>query len=88
MKHYYENVPELGNVAVSRHAQDRIREDGITDKEFEDALFKGELIPDTHEASFRDLNRIRLVIIHRPEPFKGAKLIKTAFRIQAQKRAY
>ena len=29
MKHYYENVPGLGNVAVSRHAQSQMLEVGI-----------------------------------------------------------
>jgi hypothetical protein len=35
MKHYYPNVPGIGNVAVSRHAQDRLAEDGISEREFE-----------------------------------------------------
>jgi hypothetical protein len=87
VKHYYKNVPGLGNVAVSRHAQDRIREDAISDKDFEDALFNGETIPDTHAACFRDKNGIRLVIVHRPEPFRGAKLVTTAFRKEAQRKA-
>lgn len=88
VNHYYKDVPELGNVAVSRHAQDRLHEDGVTDQEFEDALFKGVIIPDAQGTSFRELNGIRLVIIHRPEPFRGAKLITTAFRLKPQMAAH
>ena len=29
MNHFYRNVPKLGHVAVSRHAQKRMEEDNI-----------------------------------------------------------
>src|SRR5215207_4675039 len=38
MKHYYENVPRLGNVAVSRHAQSQMLEAGISQEAFDRAL--------------------------------------------------
>jgi hypothetical protein len=38
MKHFYENVPQLGNVAVSRHAQAKAEEDGITQEAFDRVL--------------------------------------------------
>jgi hypothetical protein len=38
MKHYYENVPRLGNVAVSRHAQSQMLDTGISQAAFDRAL--------------------------------------------------
>jgi hypothetical protein len=37
-QHYYPDVPGLGNVAVSRHAQDRMDEQNISQDAFERAL--------------------------------------------------
>ena len=36
MDHYFPDVPGLGNIAVSRHAQNRVREDGISEETFKD----------------------------------------------------
>jgi hypothetical protein len=36
-KHYFEDVPGIGNVAVSRHAQERAESESITNKAFEQA---------------------------------------------------
>ena len=33
MRHYFEDVPGLGNVAVSRHAQERMAGEGITERQ-------------------------------------------------------
>jgi hypothetical protein len=38
MNHFYRNVPKLGNVAVSRHAQNRMEEDKISHEAFEGVL--------------------------------------------------
>jgi len=38
MTHFYRNVPKLGNVAVSRHAQKRMAEDEIPQEAFERVL--------------------------------------------------
>jgi len=40
MKHFYRDVPRLGNVAVSRHAQARMEADGISQEVFDKALFE------------------------------------------------
>lgn len=85
VKFYYENVPGLGNIAVSRHALARLEEHDISQSLFEDVLFNGEIIPEGQQITWRESKQIRLVIINKPEPFRGAKLVKTVYRIQAQK---
>lgn len=40
MKHFFQNVPRLGNVAVSRHAQAQMEKAGITEQAFERALLQ------------------------------------------------
>ena len=85
-KYYYRNVTDIGNVAVSRHAQDRAQEDGISEYDFADALLKGATIPDGQDVVWRELNGIRIVIVLRPEPFRGAALATTAFRVERQRR--
>ena len=84
--YYYQNVPGIGNVAVSRHAQDRAQEDGITEADFATALLKGVTIPDGQAVVWRELNGVRIVIVLRPEPFRGAALATTAFRVERQRR--
>jgi len=81
MEHYFPNVPGLGNVAVSRHAQDRMREDGIGESTFRDALTEGETIADGHDVVWREKHGIRIVILRKPEPFAGAMLVKTVYRV-------
>src|SRR5918997_6110144 len=89
MKHYYENVPRLGNVAVSRHAQSQMRDAGISQEAFDRAL----LDPTRPDASdgqdilWRERDGLRLVILMNPTPNRGAKLVKTVYRIQAQGKA-
>lgn len=88
-KHYYADVPGLGNVSVSRHAQEKMDSDGISHEDFEVALLEP-LRPDIPEAGgilYRERNGLRIVILERPTPFRGAKLVKTAYRIIAQERA-
>lgn len=86
MKHYYSDLPRLGNVAISRHAQERCRELKITDHEVNAVLNNAQFTPDGHNVTFADHRGIRLVIINRPEPFRGAKLVTTAFRVEEKKR--
>src|SRR5258707_14913100 len=38
MNHFYRNVTGLGNVAVSRHAQERMEADGISQEAFDRVL--------------------------------------------------
>ena len=84
MNYFYLDVPHLGNVAVSRHAQERVVEEGISDEEFETVLFKGRDTPEGFDVVWRELNGIRLVILRNPQPFRGALLVKTVFRVQRQ----
>lgn len=87
MKHYYADVPDLGNVAVSRHAQERIRADRIAEATFEEVLFRGEMIAEGFEVVIRRGSGIQIVILLKPKPFAGAKLVKTVFKTGAQANA-
>ena len=49
MDHYIPDVPGLGNVAVSRHAQARMVEDRISEHAFKEALLNGTTTPDGQE---------------------------------------
>lgn len=83
-KYYFEDVPGIGNVAVSRHAQERAESEGISTKAFEQALLNGATIPEGPGVLWRELNGVRLVVLTHPEPFRGAALVKTCFRVQEQ----
>lgn len=85
MKHYYENVPGLGNVALSHHAQEKAKAQSISDAQVHKVLFDGVDTPD-HDSVWRELNKIRLVIIT-PTPFQGAKLVRTMYRVRPQAKA-
>jgi len=86
MEHFYRDVPRLGNVVVSRHAQARIQEQNIPEEIFRKTLLAPSKpdIPDTEGVVWREGNGLRIVIITKPVPDRGAKLIKTVFRIQGQ----
>jgi hypothetical protein len=84
-KHYYPNVPGLGNVAVSRHAQERMDEYNIPQSVFERALLKPTReVEEGTDILWRERDQVRVVILQRPVPFHGAKLVKTVIRIAAQ----
>ena len=86
MNHFYRNVPHLGNVAVSRHAQQRAEEDGISQEAFDRVLLtpiKPD-IPDGTDIVWRERDSIRLVILMHPTPDTGARLVKTVYRIEPQ----
>src|SRR5829696_3456255 len=88
MKHYYENVPRLGNVAMSRHAQSQMAEAGISQEAFDRALFDPTQ-PDASDGQdilWRERHGLRLVILTNPTPNRGAKLVKTVYRVEAQAR--
>ena len=89
MNHFYRDVPKLGNVAVSRHAQQRAEEDGISQEAFDRVLLTP-ITPDTPDGAdilWRERDGIRLVILTNPTPNTGAKLVKTVYRIEAQAKA-
>ena len=82
-EYYFEDVPRLGNVAVTRHAQARAAELGISEKVFKDVLFKGQDAPDGMEVLWRERFGVRLVILLYPVPDRGAKLVKTLYKVKA-----
>jgi hypothetical protein len=86
VKHFYRDVPGLGNVAVSRHAQARAEEDGISQESFDRVLLSplSPDVPDGADILWRERDGIRLVILTNPTPNTGAKLVKTIYRIEAQ----
>jgi hypothetical protein len=87
--HFYRDVPNLGHVAVSRHAQKRMDDDGISQEAFERALLTPAK-PDVKEGTdivWRERDGIRIVILEYPTPPTCAKLVKIVFRIKAQERA-
>jgi len=81
MKHYFANVPGLGNVAVSRHAQQRIEEDHIPEATFVDVLMNAKSVPDGLGTVWREANGVRICVVLRPEPFRGATLVITVYRV-------
>ena len=89
MNHFYRGVPKLGNVAVSRHAQARAEEDGISQEAFDRVLLEP-IQPDISDGTdilWRERDGIRLVILTNPTPNTGAKLVKTIYRVEAQLKA-
>ena len=87
MEHYFPNVPGLGNVAVSRHAQERMVQDGISENELKEALLHGTTTPDGQEVIWREKGGVRVVIVKRPNPFRGAMLATTIYRVEAAAKA-
>jgi hypothetical protein len=89
MAHFYRNVPKLGHVAVSRHAQKLMEEDNISQEAFERVLLTP-VKPDVREGAdilWRERDGIRIVLLENPTPPSGAKLAKTVYRIDAQAKA-
>ena len=89
MNHFYRDVLRLGNVAVSRHAQDRMARDGIPPEAFERTLLHPTRpdIADGADVLWRERDGLRIVILTNPTPNLGAKLVKTVYRVQAQSKA-
>lgn len=88
MNHFYRDVPGLGNVALSRHAQTRLITEGVSEETVTDILYHppGPDMPDGQGIVYREGHGIRLVILLNPTPNVGAKLVKTAFRVKPQER--
>jgi hypothetical protein len=86
MKHFYRDVPGLGNVAVSRQVQARMEVDGISQEVFDKTLLEPTRpdVPDGMDILWRGRNGLRIVIIMNPTPNTGAKLVKTVYRVQRQ----
>ena len=79
--HHYRDVPRLGNVAVSRHAIEQAESLGVGDAVLEDVLFTGADTPDGMQVVWRQKFHIRMVVILRPEPFTGSRLVVTIYRV-------
>lgn len=86
MKHYYTDVPTFRQVALSRHSQAKAIEHGISEEQVADVLMNGTDIPDGTTGTFREKDHVRMVII-RPDPFRGAMLVTTMFRVEPQAQA-
>ena len=88
MNHFYRDVPGLGNVAFSRHAQERLTDEGVSEETVRRILYNAAQkdISDSQGVVHREGYGIRLVILLNPTPDRGAKLVKTAYRIQANHR--
>ena len=82
MKHKYFDVPKMGTVELSIHAQKRATSSGITELQIKNLLYGGEDTPDGIDITFRDYNGIRAVILLYPKPDKKRKLVKTIFKIE------
>jgi Domain of unknown function (DUF4258) len=87
--HFYRDVPTLGHVAVSRHAQDRMDEAGVSQEAFERVLLNPTHpdIPDGMDILWRERDGLRIVIITKPVPDRGAKLVKTVYHVKNQAKA-
>lgn len=84
-RHYYPDVPRLGNVAISRHAQQRMAELKISQGVFERVLFNPTTeVEEGPEILWRERDNVRIVIIQHPVPFRGAKLVRTVIKVGAQ----
>jgi hypothetical protein len=88
-QYFYRNVERLGNVAVTRHAQNNMDEHNIRQELFEDVLLHPlhDDIAEGNDIVWREGKGIRIVIILNPTPARGAKVVKTVYRIQPQAKA-
>lgn len=89
MQHFYRDVPKLGHVAVSRHAQARMIASGITQEMFEKVLLKPTKpdVPDGVDILWRERDGLRIVVLTDPTPNVGAKLVKSVYRVERQARS-
>lgn len=88
MEHFYRNVPKLGNVAISRHAQKTMEQNAIPEDIFRRVLLEPIRpdIPDGMDIIWRERDGIRIVILMNPTPNLGARLVKTVYRLKAQEK--
>ena len=85
-KFVYQDVPGLGKVVISRHAQANMDIQGISDADLQVVLYKGRSLRETDKIEWRTLNGIRIIVLLNPEPNRGSKLAKTIFRVEEQRR--
>ena len=72
-----------------RHAQSQMLDAGISQEAFDRALLDPIQpdVPDGQDILWRERDGLRLVILTNPTPNRGAKLVKTVYRVQAQAKA-
>lgn len=87
MNHYFPNVPGLGNVAVSRHAQEKMELERVSEESFARVLASGADVPDGMDVVRRCGEGLQIIILLKPTPFRGAKLVKTVFRTKGHANA-
>jgi hypothetical protein len=87
MEYIYYDVPGLGDVEVSIHAEERRIEENISPQQFLHVLRNPVQpdIPSDHHIILRERNGIRLVIFTNTDD--GVMLVKTMYRIHARRRA-
>lgn len=84
MKHFYANVPRLGDVELSRHVIRRMHEQGISEELLVRVLLDAKKpdIPDGQDVLLRERNGVRLVILRHPVPYRGRMLVKTVYKVK------
>jgi hypothetical protein len=87
MKHYHQDVPGIGNVAISRHAQVNCTGQRIADSHIDALLNHGARTDIEGGCVQLDHAGIRAIVVRRPEPFSGAALMVTVFRVERKARA-
>ena len=80
MRYRYDDVPGLGDVVVSRHAQAKMKEDGIAEDTFQEVLFNGAETREGFDIVRREGKGIRIIIEMRPTPWRGSRLVKTVYK--------
>ena len=86
MKHFYRDISGLGNVAVGRHAQERMLNAKISEATFERVLRSGSDTQIGTDVMWRQKGGLRIVILNNPTPNVGTKLVKTVYRVNAPTR--
>lgn len=86
MPNLYENVPQLGNVTVSRCAQAKMVQDGIPQATFDKVLLQPIRpdIPAGTDVVWRERDGLRIIVHMNPTPNTGAKLVISVYRVQRQ----
>ena len=85
---YMEEVPGVGDIEISRHAQDRIGPGPgqIPESVFWQVLTRGEEIREGADIVWKTGKGIRIVILLRPIPYRGRALVNTAFKLKPPER--
>lgn len=89
MQFLYRDVPGHGTVVVSRHALARMDEEQVDETLFQRVLLDPPQPdrPDGIGVLWREGLGLRIVILTNPQPDRGARLVKTVYRVKPQARA-